>query len=176
MKRWLKILVIPAVIGALGACDLMGVGGEPGRVILDLELPVGLDVDQVRVRITAPDFDEDMWYELDIDVGGNSASGRISCEPGTDRLVEVDVYEEGFVVYTAAGTVDLDPGETETLSLTAESVYSDYLRVTGRIGSFGSRDHQFDSPSVMLSNFSQKKTLFQKMRYHGYFIGHHSLA
>ncbi|OGD72514.1 MAG: hypothetical protein A2Y64_03200 [Candidatus Coatesbacteria bacterium RBG_13_66_14] len=148
MKRPLAFFAVPAVILALGACDLTGVGGEPGRVALDLEIanPSGeLDVDRVRVRITAPDFDADRWYELDIE--GNTASGSLDCEPGTDRFVEVDVYEDGAIAYTAAGTVDLEPGETKTLSLTADSVYSDYLRITGRVGSFGTRDHQLDSPS-----------------------------
>jgi len=148
MKRPLAFFAVPAVIGALVACDLTGVGGEPGRVALDLEIvnPSGeLDVDRVRVRITAPDFDADHWFELEID--GNGASGSLSCEPGTDRFVEVDVYEDGVISYTAAGTVDLEPGETKPLSLTAESVYSDYLRITGRVGSFGVRDHQLDTPS-----------------------------
>ncbi len=152
MRRLLRLLVIPAVIVALGACDLTGVCGEPGRVVLELVIadpPGELDVDLVRVRITAPDFDEDKWYELEID--GDSASGRLSCEPGPDRLVEVDIYEDGFIAYTAAGTVDLDPGETETLILTAESVYSDYIKVTGRIGSFGNRDHHLDSPTDMVT-------------------------
>ena len=147
MKR-LVFFAVPAVILALGACDLTGVGGEPGRVVLDLEIlnpPGGLDIDQVRVRITAPDFDADRWFELEID--GNGASGSLDCEPGPDRFVEVDVYEDGAISYTAAGTVDLEPGETKTLSLEAESVYSDYLRITGRVGSFGARDHQLDSPS-----------------------------
>jgi hypothetical protein len=148
MKRPLAFFAVPAVVLAFFACDLTGVGGEPGRVDLDLEIlnPSGeLDVDRVRVRITAPDFDADRWYELEID--GNSASGSLSCEPGPDRFVEVDVYEEGAISYTAAGTVDLEPGETKTLSLEAESVYSDYLRITGRVGSFGARDHQLDCPS-----------------------------
>ncbi len=152
MRRLLQLLVIPAVIGALGACDLTGVGGEPGRVVLELVIadpPGELDVEKVRVRITAPDFDEDGWFELEID--GDSASGRISCEPGPDRLVEVDIYLDGFIAYTAAGTVDLDPGETETLTLTAESVYSDYIKVTGRIGSFGNRHHHFDTPADMVT-------------------------
>jgi hypothetical protein len=152
MKRPLAFLAVPAVVVVLGACELTGVGGEPGRVALDLELPsppAGLDVDRVRVRITAPDFDADRWYELDID--GNTASGSLDCEPGVDRFVEVDVYEDGAIAYTAAGTVDLEPGETKTLSLVAESVYSDYLRITGRFGSFGSRDHQLDSPSDVVA-------------------------
>jgi hypothetical protein len=147
MKR-LFFFAVPAVIGALVGCDLTGVGGEPGRVVLDLEIlnpPGPLDVDRVRVRITAPDFDADRWYELEID--GNTASGSLDCEPGTDRFVEVDVYEDGAISYTAAGTVDLEPGETKTLSLAADSVYSDYLRITGRVGSFGARDHQLDTPS-----------------------------
>ncbi|HUT99439.1 MAG TPA: hypothetical protein VM054_10240 [bacterium] len=148
MKRPLAFFAVPAVICALVACDLTGVGGEPGRVALDLEIVSpsgGLDVDRVRVRITAPDFDADRWYELEID--GNGASGSLDCEPGTDRFVEVDVYEDGAISYTAAGTVNLEPGETKTLSLVADSVYSDYLRITGRVGSFGARDHQLDSPS-----------------------------
>ncbi|MCK4594045.1 hypothetical protein KAU45_06045, partial [bacterium] len=152
MRRLLRLLVIPAVIGALGACDLTGVGGEPGRVVLELVIadpPGELGVEKVRVRITAPDFDEDRWYELEID--GDSASGRLSCEAGSDRLVEVDIYSDGVISFTAAGTVDLDPGETETLTLTAESVYSDYIKVTGRIGSFGSRDHHLDSPSDVVT-------------------------
>ena len=151
MRRLLYLFSIPAVILALGACDLTGIGGEPGRVVLDIEIanpPTGLVVDRVRVRITAPDFDEDVWFELEID--GNSASGRVSCEPGLNRLVEVDIYDDGVISYTAAGTVDLDPGETETLALTAESVDSDYIEAVGRIGSFGSRDQQFDSPTDMV--------------------------
>jgi hypothetical protein len=147
MKGTLKLLAIPAVVVALVACDLTGVGGEPGGVALEIEIadpPGELDVELVRVRITAPDFDADTWYELEID--GDGASGRISCDPGADRLVEVDVYEDGVIAYTAAGTVDLEPGETEQLSLTAESVYSDYVKVTGRVGSLGTRDHQFESP------------------------------
>ena len=148
MKRPLAFFAVPAVMLAFAACDMTGVGGEPGRVALDLEIagpPGGLDIDRVRVRITAPDFDADQWYELEID--GNSASGSLACEPGADRFVEVDVYEDGAIGYTAAGTVDLEPGETQTLSLTADSVYSDYLRITGRVGSFGSRDQQLDTPS-----------------------------
>jgi hypothetical protein len=148
MRRLYAFLAVPAVMLALGACDLTGVGGEPGRVTLDLVIanpPGRLDIDRVRVRITAPDFDADRWYELEID--GNTASGSLACEPGADRFVEVDVYEDGAIAYTAAGTVDLEPGETQTLSLTADSVYSDYLRITGRVGSFGTRDQQLDTPS-----------------------------
>ncbi len=148
MRRLYAFLAVPAVMLALGACDLTGVGGEPGRVTLDLVIanpPGRLDIDRVRVRITAPDFDADRWYELEID--GNTASGSLACEPGADRFVEVDVYEDGAIAYTAAGTVDLEPGETKTLSLTADSVYSDYLRITGRVGSFGVRDQQLDTPS-----------------------------
>ncbi len=148
MRRLYAFLAVPAVIVALGACEVTGVGGEPGRVTLDLQItnpPGRLDIDRVRVRITAPDFDADRWYELEID--GNTASGSLACEPGADRFVEVDVYEDGAIAYTTAGTVDLEPGETKTLSLTADSVYSDYLRITGRVGSFGARDQQLDSPS-----------------------------
>jgi len=148
MKRFTLLLTIVLGCLLLTACDLTGMNSEPGHLAIHLsqgELADFSAIDRVAVRITAPDIEDDITVELVID--GDSASGTVTCPSGSGRLVEVDIHANGVISWTAAGTVNLSPGETKTLSLTAENVIGSVLTPLGRIGSYGDYDYKFHTPS-----------------------------
>jgi len=148
MKRFSLLVAIVLGCLLLTACDLTGMNGEPGHLVIHLSQGPLADfsaIDRVVVRITAPDIEEEITVDLVVD--GDSASGTVKCPAGSGRLVEVDIHADGVISWTAAGTVDLSPGETKTLSLTAENVIGSFLTPLGRIGSFGDYDYQFRMPS-----------------------------
>ncbi len=147
MKFLLTLLTVVLGCLLLIACDLTGMGSEPAHLVIHLSQGPLADfsaIDQVAVRITAPDIEEEITVNLEVD--GNGASGTVKCPAGSGRLVEVDIHADGVIAWTAAGTVNLSPGETRTISLTAENVIGSFLTPLGRIGSFGDYDHQFRMP------------------------------
>ncbi|MCD4732956.1 hypothetical protein K8R78_01825 [bacterium] len=148
MKRFSLLLIVVLGCLLLTACDLTGMNGEPGHLVIHLSQGPLADfsaIDRVVVRVTAPDIENDITVELVVD--GDSASGTVTCPSGSERLVEVDIHADGVIAWTAAGTVDLSPGETKNLSLTAENVIGSILTPLGRIGSYGDYDYKFHTPS-----------------------------